>query len=353
MKITKRVSIEQLLRELIAEQSRDNDVITYGSFFSGMECPLVGLEGACSGEHGRTVVSEFGIEISPHCTGVLKLNFDHKKLYDDVTKVKIKDDLCHVNLFWSSAPCQDFSKHGKRLGTTNPRGKLYKYPCRYINHHLPDAFVMEQVAAFKEDPKHKTAFTAQMRTLKRNKCYEIQDVVLNTGDFGIPQCRWRLYIIGIKKAKLLHKPVFDPPRGVACVRLEDLLDNYDGTEADLPTQMVAVSNLLSGLHKAQVKYGKNPLDRLFMMDLFGSKVNVASEQSPCITAARAAAGGYWLSTKRRFTNINELLRLQGVPPARFLFGKTSKRQIGHMIGNGVSANVACHLWTEIIHATSI
>lgn len=357
MKSTQRARVDKLISEILARsdlsQLNDNDVLTYGSFFSGMECPLVGLETACN---GRAIVAEFGIEISPHCTNVLKKNFDHKKILNDVTKVKIKDDLCHVNLLWSSAPCQDFSRNGKRLGTKNARGNLYKFPCRYINHHLPDAFVMEQVASFKEDAKHKKAFDAQMRALKRSKRYVIEDVVLNTADFCIPQTRRRLYIVGIKIEKLLHKPVFDRVCGSATsnlLKLEDLIDEYDGTEADLPTQMVAVSNLVNGLRKARVKYGKNPLEHLFVMDLFGSRVNIAIDRCPCITASRAAAGGYWLSSKFRFTNVNELLRLQGVPPDRFQFGQTSRRQIGHMIGNGVSANVACHIWTEIIQATSI
>ena len=151
--------------------------------------PMADMDGSTVLNKGelKSGLAEFGIEISPHCTNVLKKNFDHKKILNDVTKVKIKDDLCHVNLLWSSAPCQDFSRNGKRLGTKNARGNLYKFPCRYINHHLPDAFVMEQVASFKEDAKHKKAFDAQMRALKRSKRYVIEDVVLNTADFCIPQ----------------------------------------------------------------------------------------------------------------------------------------------------------------------
>ena len=94
MKSDQRRHLNKLFLDLVAQSElQHDDVLTYGSFFSGMECPLVGLENALTtdGDHSRALVCEFGVDISPHCLGVIKNNFGHKKLYKDVTMVKIKD----------------------------------------------------------------------------------------------------------------------------------------------------------------------------------------------------------------------------------------------------------------------
>ena len=362
-----RRNLDQLIAELaasthICDEEGPRRFLTYGSFFSGMECPLTALEMAANTEIDtpRILRAEFACDINKHCRAVIAKNFRHRRVYSDITTVNIKNDLVPVDLFWSSAPCQDFSKNGKRQGALNHRGRLYRYHCRYINYHKPNAWILEQVPSFKEDIKYRREYQAQLRSLKSSKIYSIEEHILDTQHFGIPQRRRRLYIIGVKISKLIRQPHFPGPRlelgqrPSNLLRLEDLIDNVQGTDNDIPTTSVPVTNLFNGLERAQTRFGVNPLKHLIVMDLFGSRVNLSRGRAPTITATRASSGGYWLSTKCRFTNKDELMRLQGIPPHRYEWkSTTTERQIGHMIGNGVSVNVACHLMTEIFASSMI
>ena len=365
MRSSLRSQLERLLAEL-SDSDDDGDahspaVLTYGSFFSGMECPLTALEMAANtSDTPRILRAEFACDINKHCRAVLAKNFHHRRLHSDISSLNIKKDLVTVDLFWSSAPCQDFSPNGKRKGASASRGRLFRYHCKYINYHQPNSWILEQVPSFKEDVKYCREYRAQMRQLKQSKLYSIEEHILDTEHFGIPQRRRRLYIIGVKVLKLIRQPQFAGPclergqRPQNLLKLEDLIDHDNGTEKDIPTSNVPVNNLVVGLQRAQTRFGVNPLEHLVVMDLFGSRVNMSLGRSPTITATRGSMGGYWLSTKMRFTNTDELMRLQGIPPRRYEWkSQTTERQIGHMIGNGVSVNVACHLMTEILDSSMI
>ena len=357
-----RARLVQLIAELPDSNSEETDsddcpsqVLTYGSFFSGMECPLTALEiVANTSRINRVLKPQFACDINKHCRDVLSKHFRHGKLLSDITRCNIKKDFETVDIFWSSAPCQDFSCNGKRKGGATSRGRLFRFHCRYINHHQPNAWVLEQVPAFKQDKKYAREYRAQMRQLKHTKLYHIEEHILDTENFGVPQRRKRLYIIGVNICKMVRQPKFAAPQEqiLPALRLEDLIDRTMGTDKDIPTSSVPLSNLIDGLQRAQRRFNVNPLDRLVVMDLFGSRVNMSLNRSPTITATRASRRGYWLSSKKRFTNVDELMRLQGIPSRRYAWNDTvTPRQIGHMIGSGVSCNVAISLMTKILSAT--
>ena len=153
---------------------------------------------------------------------------------------------------------------------------------------------------------------------------------------------------------LTNSDCWVPPQNHTMQKLEDLLDPTTGTDDDIPRSTVPITNLWEGLHHAAKRFKVNPLTHLIVMDLFGTRVNMQRGRSPTITATRASSGGYWLSSQRRFTNTDELMKLQGIPPQRYAWrGVVTARQLGHMIGNGVSVNVADALMREILDATTI
>ncbi len=111
-------------------------------------------------------------------------------------------------------PCQSFSLAGKRLGLEDTRGTLILEFSRIVQEILPKAFVMENVKGMMNWEQGK-ALTAVLNELKKpivsdNKTYQYDSSykVVNAADFGAPQFRERLFIVGnrIKKNYAFPKP---------------------------------------------------------------------------------------------------------------------------------------------------
>lgn len=103
-------------------------------------------------------------------------------------------------------PCQAFSAAGKRLGFEDTRGTLFFEVERIIKEKCPLGFVLENVEGLvnhdKKNPKDKIGRTLSV-ILEHLELlgYQINWKVLNAKDFGVPQERKRIYIVGTKSEK--------------------------------------------------------------------------------------------------------------------------------------------------------
>lgn len=116
-----------------------------------------------------------------------------------------------VFLVAGGPPCQSFSTAGKRLGIQDPRGSLFMEFSHVVKTLRPRFFVMENVKGLlssKVDPKDKNSKTALDVILEEFKAlgYKIIFDVLNAVDYGVPQFRERLIIIGSRD----NEPIFIP-----------------------------------------------------------------------------------------------------------------------------------------------
>ena len=102
-------------------------------------------------------------------------------------------------------PCQAWSEGGKRLGLEDPRGRLFLDYIRIVKDKKPKFFVIENVQGILED-KHKESLNGFM-TVLRDAGYNIAYELLNAADYKIPQDRYRVFFIGIRK-DLTNKFVF-------------------------------------------------------------------------------------------------------------------------------------------------
>ena len=124
------------------------------------------------------IVPVFGVEKKVHCRKILKANFRHAKLLSDVTKINLKTEVEFVHIFWSSAPCQPYSKAGSKLGAKDPKnGNLTQYATKYVRIHEPVVFIFEQVTNFKEIAK--SEYTAMMKSLKYKQKYLVHATTNN------------------------------------------------------------------------------------------------------------------------------------------------------------------------------
>lgn len=100
-------------------------------------------------------------------------------------------------------PCPDFSNAGKNLGQAGENGKLTGVFVDIINDFLPKFFTLENVKGLIQKSNHRNYLSDLLYKLSKEYCFDVK--VLNSLDFGVPQDRERLFVIGFKKSYLFEK----------------------------------------------------------------------------------------------------------------------------------------------------
>ena len=120
-------------------------------------------------------------------------------------------------------PCQPFSLIGKRDGLDDPRGQLFNEVVKFLNARQPQAFVLENVKNLIKHNEGKTYSFIKSALENAGTGYFISEKILDSRNFGVPQHRERVYIIGIKNP---YK-VFEFPERLSASgdeRLADILE---------------------------------------------------------------------------------------------------------------------------------
>ncbi|MCL2485896.1 MAG: DNA cytosine methyltransferase, partial [Endomicrobia bacterium] len=102
--------------------------------------------------------------------------------------------------FIGGPPCQDFSVSGKNEGANGKRGVLTKVYVQLIIKRKPDFFVLENVKGLYKTKKHKLFYDTLKKKLEVAG-YNLFDSVENALEYGVPQDRERLLLIGFRKRK--------------------------------------------------------------------------------------------------------------------------------------------------------
>lgn len=140
--------------------------------------------------------------------------------YEDVCDLDARAYAGQIDILIGGSPCQDFSIAGQRAGENGERGNLIWQFYRVVSEARPSVFVYENVKGFLsiDGGKSYQRFTDALRGLG----YHCHAEILNTKDYGIPQNRERLYIVGFLDAREYHAFSLAPKTG--CGRLADFLD---------------------------------------------------------------------------------------------------------------------------------
>ena len=170
-------------------------------------------------------------------------------VFNDITTRPVqKMPVCDI--YAAGIPCQPWSSAGLGEGTDDRqgRGQIFSHVYQYILNKAPKGFILENVKGLTM-VTHQDTFKAYLKCLRDgldNK-YIVSWRVLNTTDFGLPQNRPRLYIIGIKRGVLQGRqlPPFQWPPSVGCVPLASVLESCQvrkqprpGTVAEKSLQML-------------------------------------------------------------------------------------------------------------------
>lgn len=176
----------------------------------GFRIALQNLGGTCLGFS----------EIAPDAIQTYCRNFGEGKEanFGDITKIK---NLPQHDFMTAGVPCQSWSIAGKNLGFDDDRGQLWNDTLFLLNKVRPKAFIFENVKGL-ADPRNKEALDYILERI-RIAGYFAQVYVLNAYDYGVPQTRVRIYIVGFREKKFMDAfrlPAPFPGR----VQLSDVLD---------------------------------------------------------------------------------------------------------------------------------
>lgn len=149
-------------------------------------------------------------EINGNLCDLYKLNFKVEP-HRDIRLLGPKN-IPDFDLLCAGFPCQSFSKAGFQEGLSCPKnGTLIDVVLEILENKSPLYFLLENVPNLE---KHAHGATFKSIISKLSNCYEIQVGKLSPHQFGIPQIRERLFIVGARKDVGLDHFAFPKPNGV-------------------------------------------------------------------------------------------------------------------------------------------
>lgn len=130
---------------------------------------------------------------------MLNYNINEEDFYQDVRFLSGKIFKGQIDLLVGGSPCQSFSVNGKRGGFEDTRGTLFYEYARIIQEVQPKVFIYENVRGLTTHDNGNT-WQKMQKVFTETLHYKISEPkVLNAADYGIPQNRRRLFVIGIRE----------------------------------------------------------------------------------------------------------------------------------------------------------
>lgn len=245
----------------------------------------------------------------------------------------------HFDVLAFGFPCNDFSMVGERKGFDGKYGPLYTYGIKAINAHNPKWFIAENVGGL-QSANNGNAFMQILNDLENaGKGYKLTTHLYKFEDYGVPQCRHRIVIIGIRKDLGLEFKVPAPTTPDKHISSREALENPP-IPKDAPNNEITKQG---GVVVERLKYigpGENAWNGKIPEKL---KLNVKSVKlsqiykrlhpdKPSYTITGSGGGGthgYHWSENRALTN-RERARIQTFPDSFIFEGskESARKQIG-------------------------
>lgn len=305
----------------VKTQSRYGDIHDFVDIFSG----IGGFHLAASGLGLNCV---FASDVDDEARRAYRHNFGLMP-DGDISLVAAKNIPNH-DLLCAGFPCQPFSIIGKREGFSDGRGTLFFEVIRILKAKRPPAIILENV---KQLATHNSGQTInKMITSLEGLGYEVDWKVLNALDFGLPQKRERVIIIGLLNG--LH--AFEWPREkIEMKPLESILEKKPDLQHFVSPR---IKQRRRSMHKSKYK------PSIWHENKAG---NISSHPFSCALRAGASYNYLLVDGERRFTP-REMLRLQGFPDSFEIVCNNS--QTRKQAGNAVPVPIISAVIRNLIKA---
>jgi len=291
------------------------EVVKFIDLFCGIGGFRVAMDEACR-ENDLVPDCVFSSDIDLACQFSYERNFGEQP-FGDITKVDEKDIPDHDILF-AGFPCQPFSIIGQMQGFNDIRGTLFFDIARILKHKQPKAFVLENVKQLVGHDKGKT-LKIILKTLKELG-YHVRYAVLNALDYGLPQKRERVIIVGHREPILFSFPAPIRPFKPLSEILEKQVDKKHYASDYI------------------VKKRKEKHKSAYKLSIWHENKagNICSYPYSCALRAGASYNYLLVNGERRLTP-REMFRLQGFPDSYKIIVNDS--QARKQAGNAVPVNI--------------
>ncbi len=274
----------------------------------------------------------FASEWDKSAQDMYKANFGHRP-FGDINEIE-PTNIPEHDILLAGFPCQPFSIAGKGLGFADTRGTLFFNIESILEAKRPQAFLLENVKRLTTHDSGQT-FSVILEKLK-NLGYTVYHSVFNSLDFGIPQKRERIYIVGFRDAIDFK---FPKPSGYY-KPLTDILEN----DEDIPKSYFLSDSIKEKRFK-NVK-GNPPTPSIWHENISG---NISALPYSCALRAGGSYNYLVVNGVRRLTS-REMLRLQGFPDSFKI--NLPYSQARKVAGNSVSVPVIKAIAKEMLSAMS-
>ncbi|MEA5091503.1 MAG: DNA (cytosine-5-)-methyltransferase [Acidaminococcaceae bacterium] len=318
--------------------------ITAIELFAGAGGLALGLEQAGI----RTLAH---VEFNKYCCETLKTNRPKwNVICDDIANVSFKSYENMVDIVTGGFPCQAFSYAGKKLGFEDTRGTLFYQFARCIKETNPLMFMAENVRGLISHDEGRTLKT--ILSVFTEIGYDVQYKVLNSMEYGIPQKRERIVIIGVRDGV-----EFSYPQKARTIKtLRDALLNVPPSEGQSysPAKKAVLDLVPPGCcwRSLPLEIQKSYMGKSF--DSGGGRTGMArriSWDEPCLTLtcspSQKQTERCHPSETRPFT-VREYARIQTFPDDWSFCGGIGEKY--KQIGNAVPVKLAKQLGRELIRA---
>ena len=281
----------------------------------------------------------FSSEIDEHAINMYKENFGDEPRCD-ITRLN-PVDLPDFDILCAGFPCQAFSISGKQKGFEDTRGTLFFDICRILEEKKPRSFILENVQNLETHDNGNTLFV-MLKSLNELG-YAVSYKILNARDFGVPQNRTRIIIIGNSEGKVFD---FTKLKANTVKSMEKFLDTDGEFEylskdeytliADEKTKIQKSGLIFCGYRNKKirttgVREGTEHLSRVHKQP---NRIYSSEGIHPTI-ASQEQSGRYYIYVNKRVRKLtlDECYRFMGFPENFKKIG--TKAKLYERIGNSV------------------
>ncbi len=299
-------------------------MLKVGTDCSGIEAPIQALKNL-----GIPFLHEFACDTDKFVRMSIEANYTPNHFYEDIT-TRDNTTAPYVDVYVAGFPCQPFSMCGARRGIEDMRGTIVYHCIDYIKTQRPKYFVLENVIGILSI-QNGEVFDSILTLLREIEGYSVEYIKLNTKDFGLPQNRQRVFIVGSRVKEVELKQVEELKNHAD--NIQDYIDRTDTRTHKVPKCFID-----------QNTFERIPPDAAFLTTNFmkyttkEGKIKyktfpTSNKYSPCLTTGCP----FWCVPMGRYMNVKECLRLQGFPDD--FKQVVSDAQMKKQLGNSISVPV--------------
>lgn len=320
----------------------DMESLKVASLFTGcggMDLGMLGGFEYLGEEYPKNPVEiVYAIDNDKHACAIYNANFKKKCINEDIRRVEVGEIPAH-HILTGGFPCQSFSivaQNPPRLGYKDEKGRLFFEMCEILRQKAPLCFVAENVKGILSANRGK-AFPLVVQNFE-DASYYVTYEVLDSSDYGIPQKRERVFIVGFRNPEILERFEFPQP---TTKDKKVPISRVIISEDEVDKKYYFSERAVKGMEKVREKMNKG---------------RVQDPNKPCNTIGAHLAKVSLNSTDpvlkidgryRRFTP-REAARIQSFPDDFILVGSDTRRY--RAIGNAVPPVLMWYITQEIIVA---